>query len=44
MDRREILSIKKKQLDELSEYREKLYKAPQLRQLFFELRRVSAGA
>ena len=37
MDRREILSIKKKQLDELSEYREKLYKAPQLRQLFFEL-------
>ena len=37
MDREEILSIKKKQLDELSEYREKLYKAPQLRQLFFEL-------
>ena len=37
LDRREILSIKKKQLDELSEYREKLYKAPQLRQLFFEL-------
>ena len=37
MDRKEILSIKKKQLDELSEYREKLYKAPQLRQLFFEL-------
>jgi radical SAM protein with 4Fe4S-binding SPASM domain len=37
LDREEILSIKKKQLDELSEYREKLYKAPQLRQLFFEL-------
>ena len=37
MDRNEILSIKKKQLDELSEYRERLYKAPQLRQLFFEL-------
>ena len=37
MDRKEILSIKKKQLDELSEYRERLYKAPQLRQLFFEL-------
>ena len=37
MDRNEILSIKKKQLDKLREYRSGLYKAPQLRQLFFEL-------
>ena len=37
MDRNEILSIKKKQLDKLKEYRTELYKAPQLRQLFFEL-------
>ena len=40
MDRKEILSIKKKQLDELSEYRERLYKAPQLRQLFFDRERL----
>ena len=37
MDRSEILTIKKKQLDMLRDYRARLYKAPQLRQLFFEL-------
>ena len=37
MDRNEILSIKRKQLDMLRDYRAELYKAPQLRQLFFEL-------
>ena len=37
MKREEILSIKKKQLDQLSEYRTRLYRTPQLRQLFFEL-------
>lgn len=37
MNREEILSIKKRQLDELREYRAGLYQAPKLRQLFFEL-------
>lgn len=37
MDREEIYTLKKQHLEKLAEYRNSLYKQPQLRQLFFEL-------
>lgn len=37
MDREEIYALKKQHLEKLAEYRNSLYRQPQLRQLFFEL-------
>ena len=37
MDREEIYKLKKQHLEKLADYRNNLYKHPQLRQLFFEL-------
>ena len=37
MNAEQITKVKERQLDQLADYREKLYREPQLRQLFFEL-------